>query len=149
MHNIRNRSDLDAVIARLEALRPDTARVWGSMSPAQMLWHCRQQLELGTGGLKVADMVPGPLRWILKQTVGLRLPFAKNAGTIPGIEAANKAGLDFDQEKRELLASLRSFASLDPARIEPHHPIFGDLNADEWGHLVYKHLDHHLRQFGL
>ncbi|MDZ4803510.1 MAG: DUF1569 domain-containing protein [Candidatus Eisenbacteria bacterium] len=31
--------------------------------------------------------------------------------------------------------------------MEPN-PIFGNLSVDEWGKLSWKHLDHHLRQFG-
>ncbi len=29
------------------------------------------------------------------------------------------------------------------------HPVFGRLSVDDWGRLSWKHLDHHLRQFGL
>lgn len=149
MHNIRERSDLDAIVGRIALLQADTARQWGTMTPAQMCWHCRQQLTLGTGQLKVPDMVPGPLRWLLKHTVGLRLPFGKNAGTIPGIEGGKQTGLSFAEEKETLLRDLNGFARLPADSMEKHHPIFGDMNADEWGHLVYKHLDHHLRQFGV
>ncbi len=29
------------------------------------------------------------------------------------------------------------------------HPFFGNLNSEEWDTLNWKHLDHHLRQFGV
>jgi hypothetical protein len=41
------------------------------------------------------------------------------------------------------------FAAAGPQGCTTHpHAFFGSLTPDEWAILMYKHLDHHLRQFG-
>ncbi|MGE0637605.1 MAG: DUF1569 domain-containing protein [Bacteroidia bacterium] len=149
MKNISEPTVLAEINSRIDKLNADTPRQWGTMEPAQMLWHCRQQLNLGTGELKVKHLVPAPLRWVLKKTLGGRVPFSKGMGTVPGIEANEKVGLNFENEKTALKTALSNFVRLPSDAIVKTHPFFGTMNDKDWGQIIYKHLDHHLRQFGV
>ncbi|MCF8256237.1 MAG: DUF1569 domain-containing protein [Flavobacteriales bacterium] len=149
MKNILDPRVLSEVNVRIDRLKDDTARQWGTMTPAQMLWHCRQQVGVGTGELKVKDMFPAPIRWLLKKIFAGRLPFGKGMATLPGIEAGKREGLDLEVERAALKSALAAFVKLPTESILKTHPIFGTMSDDDWGHIIYKHLDHHLRQFGL
>lgn len=149
MKNITDASVLAEVNLRLDKLNADTPRKWGVMTPAQMLWHCRQQLRLSNGQLKVKDMFPAPVRWLLKKTFANRVPFGKSMGTIPGIEADKIENLNFDDEKSALKTSLNDFVKMPTENIVKTHPIFGKMEEGDWGKIVYKHLDHHFSQFGV
>jgi hypothetical protein len=149
MKNILDPQVFAEVNLRIDRLKADTARQWGTMSPAQMLWHCRQQVGVGTGELKVKNMFPAPVSWLLKKTFAGRVPFGKGMSTIPGIEAGAREGLHFENEKAALKTDLAAFIKLPTESILKTHPIFGTMTDDDWGQIIYKHLDHHLRQFGL
>lgn len=149
MKNITEANVLAEINLRIDKLKSDTPRQWGTMAPAQMLWHCRQQLGLGSGQLKVKDMFPAPMRWLLKKTFGSKVPFGKGMGTIPGIEGGKRDGLNFDEEKAALKNALIEFVKLPSGAIVKTHPIFGKMTDEDWGQIIYKHLDHHLRQFGV
>ena len=57
---------------------------------------------------------------------------------------------DFETECGQLNALIDRFAAAGPSGCATHpHPFFGKLTPDEWAQLMYKHLDHHLRQFGM
>jgi hypothetical protein len=149
MKNILDPQVLTEVNLRIDRIKADTQRQWGTMTPAQMLWHCRQQLSVGTGELKVKNMFPAPMRWLLKHTVGFRMSWGKGMATIPGIEAANRDGFNVEEEKTALKSSLVAFVKLPTESILKTHPIFGSMSDEDWGQIIYEHLDHHLRQFGL
>jgi hypothetical protein len=149
MKNITEPTVLAEINLRIDSLKADTPRQWGTMTPVQMLWHCRQQMSLGTGQLKVKNMFPAPMRWMLKKTLGKKVPFGKGMATIPGIEANKREGLNFEEEKKALKAAIAEFVKLPSEAIIKTHPIFGNMTDEDWGQIIYKHLDHHLRQFGV
>lgn len=137
-----------AILNRLAALRADSPRLWGKMTPAEMLLHCRKQIGLGTGEVSSRPLVPKPIQWLVKQTVGFRLPWKTNLPTAREMIAHGETGLDFATEREALKAVIRAFNALPDDAQLTGHPIFGPMNKDEWGRIIYKHLDHHLRQFG-
>jgi hypothetical protein len=149
MKNIADTTDFNAVIQRINALTSDAPRLWGTMTPAQMLLHCRIQIGFGTGEVKSKKLYPAPIQWLIKQTVGFRIPWSKNLPTAPAMVSTAKDGLDFETEKAALQATIAHFAHLPTDATLAGHPIFGAMNKDEWGRIIYKHLDHHLRQFGV
>ena len=74
-------------------------------------------------------------------------PFSHGSPTDPDFVIADKR--DFDAERRRLTTLIQRFCERGPdAAGAQVHGFFGKLNGQEWGRLVYKHLDHHLRQFG-
>jgi hypothetical protein len=139
----------DQFVTRIGRLRSDTARGWGKMDSAQAMAHCALALEAATGDAKLgrpfAARLLGPFfkGWVLGPK-----PFSKNSPTHPQLVMLSP--LDFDRERTRLLASIRKFHDAGPesaARFE--HGFVGKLTGEQWGRMQHKHLDHHLRQFGV
>jgi len=135
-----------SVRARIERLTPDSERRWGEMSPARMLAHCTEVQKVMNGG--PLEGTPWLIRLaapLVKRSVLSRKPFPKGVPTHP--QYAVTSGGDFEDERRRLLAALEAFRARGRTALE--HPIFGRLTPDEAGWAAYKHLDHHLSQFGV
>ena len=66
----------------------------------------------------------------------------------PKVVAIGEAGLDYFYDNSPRAAQAECFRR-HIAAARQTHSFFGRLSGDEWGRLMYKHLDHHLRQFGL
>jgi hypothetical protein len=148
--NFLNPADNTALIARIRALRPDSPRLWGKMTSAQMLVHCADQLRVSRGDKPVTSVrIPGFLKPLVKWLVVTRLKeFKPGMRTMKELDsqAGMTAPTTFEADRAALLELL------EPARYRPEgvdHPVFGRLNAQEFGEVSWKHLDHHLRQFGV
>jgi hypothetical protein len=72
-------------------------------------------------------------------------PFPKSAPTAPELKA--RAATNLQAEIAAITDLLERFAG-PPPRLVPH-PAFGELSPETWGVLIYKHMAHHLEQFGL
>lgn len=140
----------ESFIDRLTLLKPDTKPLWGRMTADQMLAHCCVSYEY------VYDNIhqrPNAIfRWILskfvKPSVVSEQPYQHNGGTAP--DFIIKGSRDFEEERRRLIAYVQRTQSLGRAHFEGKEShSFGKLSAEEWNNLFYKHLDHHLRQFGV
>ena len=132
-------------LARLEAKAP---RQWGKMDPAQALTHCALALEMttgeGPGRQKLIGKLLAPL--VLRSSLGER-PFGRGAPTDPTLVVSDAR--DFAVERERLRSGIGRFVERGPAEAGRHiHPFFGRLTGDQWGILMHKHIDHHLRQFG-
>jgi len=142
---------VNEVQGRLAHLEPESERQWGKMSAAQMLAHCAAAMELATGDC-VGTPAPLPLRVIGRAIKPMALkddaPMKRNSPTLK--ELIMTDACDFHAEKDRLRGLIGRFAAGGPAGCTTHpHSFFGRLTPDEWGVLMYKHLDHHLRQFGV
>ena len=113
--------------ARMAQLRPESAASWGTMSPAQALAHCALALEWAVG-----DRIP-PRMWL---------------GRIVG-RMVKPMVLGNDAPMRRNSPTAKDLVVQDARDLGTHpHSFFGRLTPEEWATLTYKHLDHHLRQFG-
>ncbi len=54
----------------------------------------------------------------------------------------------FDRERMEFINLINKF-SVNTKKLTLSHPAFGNISTNEWGIAAYKHMDHHLRQFGV
>jgi hypothetical protein len=148
MENLFNATDRDAMLTRLAGLHPDQARRWGKMALPQMLAHCTVgvQYPLGekTGRQSLIGRVLAP---VLKgRFLGPR-PFGRNGPTGPDFIITDQR--DFDVERHRLHDYIVRFCAEGRGGVNNRaHSFFGPLTGDEWGRLMFKHLDHHLRQFG-
>jgi hypothetical protein len=141
-------ADRDALLARLEALQPESTRQWGKMDPAQMLCHCAIALETGTGDRPMKQKLIGKILmpFFRSKILGER-PFSKNSPTDPTFVVSGTR--DFDAERTRLTGLVHRFVELgEDAAGKQEHAFFGKMTGREWGELMYKHIDHHLRQFG-
>jgi len=136
------------VMTRIEQLKPSSERQWGKMDVAQMMAHCSAALEMASGKL-VAK------RTLLGRIVGPRLrhvltddsPFPRSAPTAKELKVGT---CDFMKERERLKECVRQFKEGGEAQCTRHpHPFFGKITSLEWSTGMYKHLDHHLRQFGV
>lgn len=139
---------LQRMLARLEGLGPDAPRVWGKMTVAQMLAHCQQPLRVALGELPLRRSLIGFLFGRLaKKKLLAPAPWSQGMPTAPEFRVQNSR--DFAKEKAALLALTQRFGALGPAGLTKlPHPFFGPLSPEEWQALQWRHLDHHLRQFG-
>jgi hypothetical protein len=150
MNNLFEAARVKEVKERMAQLRPNSERVWGKMNPAQALAHCAAGIELAVG-----DRMP-PRMWlgriiggIVKPMVlGNDEPMRRNSPTVKGLVVQDERDLGMERER--LCGLIDRFAAAGPLGCTTHpHSFFGRLTPDEWATLMYKHLDHHLRQFGV
>jgi hypothetical protein len=137
-----------ATIARIARLAPDTVPAWGRMSAPQMLAHCADALRMAYGDLPCAPKrVPfaqlGVVKWLMLNII----PFPKGAPTARELVA--RPPVAWGDEREAVVGLVERFAHESARTSWPPHPLFGPLTGAEWGKLAWKHLDHHLRQFGV
>jgi hypothetical protein len=131
---------------RLTRLIPDRKAAWGRMSAPQMVCHLSDSLKMALGELQVAPKKV-PIRFPpLKQFIVYIAPFPKNVPTAPELLA--RPPRDWSGDVTELRSLIERFAARRGAARWVEHPAFGRLSERAWGVLVYRHMDHHLRQFG-
>jgi hypothetical protein len=136
------------LVRRLDSLQPDAPRQWGKMSVAQMLEHNSRTIEMAMGKRGRQQALPGKLlSWIFRKEFLGEKPFGKNAPTGPDFKVSGEP--DFRGTKDKVSALLRDLHSMGEKGCDGHvHRFFGRMTGAEWGVTQYKHLDHHLRQFG-
>ena len=139
------------VKTRLERLTSQTERRWGKMTAAQMLAHCSLSMQWAVGEV-VPDKgaLPARLMGRLVKPLVFRNedPLRKNSPTATSLRIAGEP--DLGKERQRLLELIDRFAAGGPAGCTRNpHSFFGNMTPQEWAILMYKHLDHHLRQFGL
>ena len=138
----------DATVARLDRLTADRAPAWGRMSAPQVMAHMADALRMALGDLPCRPKhVPLARVAPLKQILLYWVPIPKNMPTARELVEREPGAID---DERAACASL--VARFDPALAPtrwPEHPLFGALDGRQWGVIAYRHLDHHLRQFGV
>jgi hypothetical protein len=142
-------SDAAMFVMRLEKLTPVSQRKWGTMSVSQMLTHIQLPIKVALGEMEPKRSI-GFLLFggLLKKRIINHKPFNKELPTDPSFVV--KHDCNFDSEKRNAIELIQRLSSAELVQIQNRkHPIFGKLTAEEWDVLTVKHLDHHLRQFGV
>jgi hypothetical protein len=134
------------IIVRINKLTPQSQRQWGKMDVAQMLAHCQMPLGVATGDHKLKGgfflKLIGPL---FKKQLFNDKPFKRDLPTDKSFKIADTR--DFEKEKQKLVQMITNFS--ETAMSGEPHPFFGKLTKEEWSKGTWKHLDHHLQQFGV
>jgi hypothetical protein len=149
MRNLFDATAAAEVKDRLGRLRPDSKRQWGKMTSAQAVAHCSAGLEMALGSIKPPRVLMGRLIGgaIKRFVVRSAQPMRPNSPT--AAELVVDGVRDFDEERLRLSNLIDRFRAGGEGSCTTHpHPFFGSLTPQEWSVLMYKHLDHHLRQFG-
>lgn len=149
MKTLLDAADSNEVLQRIHRLRPDSRALWGKMTVAQMLAHTQVPLRVASGELVLRRGLIGLLfgRLARRMLVGPK-PFGRDMPTAPEFRVQDER--DFAIEKANLIALLQRFQSRGAAGItKKPHPFFGPLSVEQWEALQWKHVDHHLRQFGV
>ncbi len=150
MKNVFNINDTTELLRRIDNLNNKSKPCWGTMDVAKMLAHCNVTYEL-----VYDNKHPKPnafKKWLLKlfvkNIVVNSTPYKNNSRTAP--EFIINSDKDFDTEKARLKTYIIKTQELGEKHFdgkESHS--FGKLTKNEWNNMFYKHLDHHLTQFGV
>ena len=142
--------DKATILARLRAVRPESARLWGKMTASQMICHLTDSF-LGIIGTKPAA-IPRFSFWRLTKWIALYGPMKWPQGvkTRPEFEQGNGGTppAEFEVDLSRLLATIEKFTQSPRGFEFRPHPMFGRMTEKEWMRWAYLHCDHHLRQFG-
>lgn len=149
MKNLFEPDVLEEIKQRINKLTPDTQRQWGKMEVAQMMAHCTAALEVAAGRKFPPRIFIGRiLAPFIKHFFTNEKPFKKNSPTDKSFIVIDQR--NFEKEKATLLQLVTEFSQGGEAKATRHpHSFFGELTPREWAIGMYKHLDHHLRQFGV
>jgi hypothetical protein len=151
MKNIFDSAIAEEVIRRINKLAPDTPALWGKMSVDQMLAHCNVPYLYTFEPERYTR--PGPiqrffLRYLVKNMVVGEKPYPKNSRTARTFIVEGKR--NFEKEREILIENVRRCQYLGASFFEgKENHSFGPMTSKEWNGLFYKHLDHHLTQFGV
>jgi hypothetical protein len=151
MPNLFNPHTRSGLEARVRCLDPDSARRWGRMSPHQAICHLSDGLRMVLGEKTVASrtgVLAPMMRFVALHTP---LPWPRGIKTLPEAEQGigGTPPLEFERDRADLLILIDRFCCARADDLAPRHPMFGPMKKDEWGTWGYRHLDHHLRQFGV
>ena len=150
MKNLFEAERVEEVKERMAQLRPDSERLWGKMNPAQALAHCSGVMGMAMGEICPPRILIGRLlgRLAKKSVIVNGTPMRRNSMTEKSVMVTDER--DFVVERQRLRESIERFATGGPGICTKHpHFFFGPLTPVEWAALMYQHLDHHLRQFGV
>ena len=147
MKSLFNLETKEEIVSRLQALSEDSKPIWGKMTVGQMLWHCQYPLKLAIENRDYGKKGNWLARTFFKKQMYSDKPFRKNLPTLPSLKA--KENKDFQIEKRLIEVQIEDLYAVRKRTNWNPHPIFGSFTSEQWGILEYKHLDHHLRQFGV
>lgn len=146
IRTLRNDTDRAQLLDRLRRLRPDARPGWGSLDAPRMLCHLADQMRVALG-----DLPTNPVHSFLSRTlvkfVVVNTAFAPPRGrirTAPEMLTSQPGSWDAD-----LAACVELAERVGRGSARAVHPAFGPLSPDEWGRLCWKHMDHHLVQFGV
>jgi hypothetical protein len=147
MKSLFVKEDYNEILSRLQNLKKDSPRQWGKMSAAQMLAHCSEAFKVPLSDQPHPRMFMGILLgWMMKSKLYNDSPWRKNLPTAPNFIIKDEK--DFDTEKNKLLSFVEQFHQEGKTKAARYpHPFFGRFTTEQWGKSMYKHLDHHLKQF--
>ncbi len=147
MKSLFDQETYEEIERRVGELNSTHKGQWGKMDVGQMVWHCQLPLQLAIKNKAHNKKGSLLVRFFFKKSLYNDRPWRKNLPTLPVAKATEPK--DFTVERYKLLDLIRQFHELKNREEWNPHPMFGRLTPDQWGKLQYKHLDHHLRQFGV
>lgn len=148
MKTVFDKSAREEIIRRINTLTEQSRPEWGSMNVYQMLKHCVLCEELYLGKIKHKRTLLGRLfgKTALRNLMKDERPLQRNAPTSSVFKVKEVQG-DVQSEKRKWIALMEEYENFSNDNFV--HWFFGKMTKDEVGRFVYKHTDHHLRQFGV
>lgn len=137
--------DRAGLLERLERLRPDSPAVWGKFTVGKMLRHLADALRMVTGEVRTAPLKGPigwpPVRWFIIHVMPWKRGFPTAPELIPAVDP------EFEAARADLRYMMERVAGWT-GELHPH-PAFGRMGRGDWGVLIWRHVDHHLKQFGV
>ena len=144
--NLCEVSPKQELIDRLNKLTIDSKPLWGKMNVAQMLAHLQMPIGVALGIHKIKA---NPIMRFFGSMIASKLwddkPYKRSLPTAPSFRIITEK--DFEKEKAGAIEMIRKFNEQDI--IQGPHPVFGKMTREQWGKANWKHVDHHLQQFGV
>jgi hypothetical protein len=147
MKSIFNTTDNQEIITRINKLTPESQAVWGKMNVDQMFKHTSGALivAFGENNVKV-NFIFKLLGRMLKNKV-FNSEFKRNSPMAKEFIFTDK--YDFEASRNELIKNFSRFAKGHQSIKITNHPFWGKMTYEDWSKLMWNHVDHHLRQFGV
>lgn len=148
MEGILTKNNIALFIQRTEKIQEHTPANWGKMNAAQMFQHVNKSVQSLFDDTKIKRMFMGRIigKLILNKAIKDEQPIVKNSPTAPSF--VSDKSVDFNKEKATWISYLEKFSKLNEKELEGKiHPFFGKMTGKQWNVLIYKHIDHHLKQF--
>ena len=142
----------DSIINRINQLKADNKAAWGKMNAHQMLCHCTDQLRISLGEKGTPEEKAGVVaRTVLKFLVLNVISIPKNVPTSPKVDQMKDGTkpIDFESDRKTLIEYIEKFVNAADKDASTPHFKFGAMSKKDWAILANKHLDHHLKQFGV
>jgi len=149
MNNVFLKEVTTDLVDRISALNIASKAIWGTMSVDKMLAHCCVTYEMvyEEKHSKPNVFIKIFLKLFVKWAVVGDKSYSKNGRTAPQFLISDPK--DFEIEKKRLIDFLIRTQKLGANYFEGKEShSFGRLSSKQWNIMFYKHLDHHLTQFG-
>lgn len=134
------------IILRIESLNEDCKATWGKMTVGQMVKHCTLCEELYLGKVKFKRVFAGRFfgRSSMKKLLSDERPLERNAPASPLLIVSEEIE-NLEEQKQKWISLVKEYQSYHIEQFV--HPYFGKMTRQQLGQFIYKHSDHHLRQF--
>ncbi len=149
MKTLFQKEAVDEIVERINKLKPETQRLWGKMSVNQMLAHCSVGMKTASGELFLkSSFLLRLIGGLFKSQTTNNKPISKSSPTHPGFIIGDTEG--FEKEKQTLISLINQFHKGGESKCTTNpHAFFGKLTPTQWSSQMYKHINHHLTQFGV
>ncbi len=146
MNTIFDKTTKDELVNRINSLNENSIAQWGKMNVYQMIKHCRLWEEMMQNKQNLKQVFIGKIfgKMALKTVLKGDKPLKRSTPTIPSLMIKESTG-DIALEKAKWIASIEQYANFSNPNFV--HVFFGKMTKEQIGQMVYKHTDHHLRQF--
>ncbi|RNC83492.1 MAG: DUF1569 domain-containing protein [Winogradskyella sp.] len=147
MQSIFEETTYNQIKARISKLDDNSKANWGKMNVGQMVWHCQGPLNIILGKNHYGMKPSWFAKLFFKKSLYNDTPWKKGLPTAKFLKTNEGKNLEAEKAILENLID-ETYAQKDKVEWAPH-PAFGYFTAQQWGQMQYKHLDHHLTQFGV
>jgi len=150
MKSLFNSEAHEEILSRVNQLSESSERQWGKMRVEQMLHHCQFPLKISLGSYNPNNKPNLMLKLMgkfFKKSLYNDKLWRQGLPTAKGLKVVDDK--NFEEEKKVLVGLINDFHNEKTRKEWDPHPTFGSFTREQWGQMQYKHLDHHLRQFGV
>jgi hypothetical protein len=147
MGSIYDKADNEAIIARINSLLPESKAQWGKMTVDQMCKHCNAAIQVAFGTKELKKYFLLRILGRLIKNKAFNSDFGKNSPTAK--ELKFEGSYDFESSRKEFAENFSQFTKGTQVIKLMDHPFWGKMTYEDWDKLMWRHTDHHLRQFGV
>lgn len=142
-----NNQNYQSLFDRLDKIKIDSVRRWGSMSTSQMFHHLNLAIGSGLGFYNLPNNSSLVSRTINKYVIlNLIKRFPVNTQTANSLKVVTE-DFDFEVEKNQLVEILTKAFQTQSDLDWGKHTYFGTMSKKDWGKLIMIHCNHHFQQF--